>query len=54
MRVGYIGLGNMGNGMAANLVDAGFEVFVWSRTSEKAEAMEKKGAIACSSRIEVG
>ena len=53
MRVGYIGLGNMGNGMAANLVDAGFEVFVWSRTSEKAEAMEKKGAIACSSPIEV-
>ena len=41
MRVGYIGLGNMGNGMASNLVKAGYEVFVWSRTSKKVEAMEK-------------
>ena len=53
MRVGYIGLGNMGNGMASNLVKAGYEVFVWSRTSKKVEAMEKKGAVACSSPIEV-
>ena len=53
MRVGYIGLGNMGNGMASNLLKAGHEVFVWSRTSEKAEAMQKKGAVSCSSPIEV-
>ena len=53
MRVGYIGLGNMGQGMALNLIEAGYEVFVWSRTSEKADAMGKKGAVSCSSPIEV-
>ncbi len=35
-RVGFIGLGIMGSRMAANLSRAGFELAVWSRTTEKA------------------
>jgi 3-hydroxyisobutyrate dehydrogenase-like beta-hydroxyacid dehydrogenase len=38
MRVAFLGLGIMGSRMAANLVRAGFEVTVWNRTTEKAEA----------------
>lgn len=38
--VGFIGLGIMGSGMAANLVAAGHEVVVWNRTRSKAEALE--------------
>jgi 3-hydroxyisobutyrate dehydrogenase len=36
-RVAFFGLGIMGGPMAANLVRAGFELSVWTRTSEKAE-----------------
>jgi 3-hydroxyisobutyrate dehydrogenase-like beta-hydroxyacid dehydrogenase len=37
MRVGFAGLGRMGWPMARNLVDAGFEVAVWNRSTERAE-----------------
>jgi 3-hydroxyisobutyrate dehydrogenase len=37
LRVGFVGLGIMGGPMAANLVRAGFEVSVYTRTREKAE-----------------
>ncbi|QEX14826.1 hypothetical protein FRZ44_01010 [Hypericibacter terrae] len=36
MRVGFIGLGQMGAGMALNLVKAGHEVTVYNRTPAKA------------------
>jgi 3-hydroxyisobutyrate dehydrogenase-like beta-hydroxyacid dehydrogenase len=36
MRVAFLGLGIMGRPMAANLVRAGFELCVWSRTGAKA------------------
>lgn len=39
-RIGFLGMGIMGSGMAANLVEAGFEVWVWNRTPDKAEAIE--------------
>jgi len=35
-RLGYIGLGTMGHGMAANLLAAGNNLTVWNRTPEKA------------------
>ena len=35
MRIGFIGLGNMGSGMAANLLSAGHEVTVYNRSPEK-------------------
>ena len=39
-RLGFIGLGIMGRGMAANLVSAGHRVTVWNRTSGKAAGLD--------------
>jgi 3-hydroxyisobutyrate dehydrogenase len=36
-RIGFVGLGIMGAPMARNLLEAGFEVAVYTRTSEKVE-----------------
>jgi 3-hydroxyisobutyrate dehydrogenase-like beta-hydroxyacid dehydrogenase len=44
MKVGFIGLGQMGTGMAANLLKAGHELTVYNRTPAKAEALVRKGA----------
>lgn len=44
MKVGFIGLGNMGSGMANNVLKAGFELYVYNRTRSKAEAFAAKGA----------
>ena len=44
MKVGFIGLGNMGLEMAANLLKAGHEVTVYNRTSNKTELLVKQGA----------
>src|SRR2546423_12549434 len=38
-RVAFLGLGIMGEPMAANLVKAGFELIVWNRTEAKARAV---------------
>lgn len=39
-RLGFIGLGIMGRGMTANLVDAGHGVRVWNRTPGKTEGLD--------------
>jgi 3-hydroxyisobutyrate dehydrogenase-like beta-hydroxyacid dehydrogenase len=44
MKVGFVGLGHMGAGMAANLIKAGHEVTVYNRTPEKALALGAAGA----------
>jgi 3-hydroxyisobutyrate dehydrogenase-like beta-hydroxyacid dehydrogenase len=44
MRIGFIGLGNMGAAMAANLVAAGHEVTVYNRSRAKVDALAAKGA----------
>jgi 3-hydroxyisobutyrate dehydrogenase-like beta-hydroxyacid dehydrogenase len=44
MKIGFIGLGRMGSGMAHNLLRAGNEVSVYNRSREKAEALSKDGA----------
>ena len=38
-RLGFVGLGIMGSGMASNLVDKGHRLTVWNRTPSKAEAI---------------
>ena len=50
--VGFIGLGIMGRGMAANLLGAGYDVTVWNRTSAKAEQLTRDhgGRIASSAK----
>jgi 3-hydroxyisobutyrate dehydrogenase-like beta-hydroxyacid dehydrogenase len=44
MKVGFLGLGQMGAGMAANLIKAGHEVTVYNRSPGKAEALLAQGA----------
>jgi 3-hydroxyisobutyrate dehydrogenase-like beta-hydroxyacid dehydrogenase len=44
MKIGFIGLGQMGTGMAANLVRAGHDVAVWNRSPGKSESLVKSGA----------
>jgi 3-hydroxyisobutyrate dehydrogenase-like beta-hydroxyacid dehydrogenase len=44
MRVGFIGLGQMGAGMAASLLRGGHEVTVYNRTAGKARPLEEHGA----------
>ncbi len=46
MRLGFIGLGHMGSGMASNLIKAGHEVTVYNRTSEKTAPLVALGATA--------
>ncbi len=43
-RVGFIGLGRMGHGMAGRYLDAGFSVAVWNRSKAKAEDLIARGA----------
>ena len=49
MDVGFIGLGRMGAGMAANLLKAGHRLTVYNRTQAKAEALTAQGAKAAAS-----
>jgi 3-hydroxyisobutyrate dehydrogenase-like beta-hydroxyacid dehydrogenase len=44
MNVGFVGIGRMGAGMAANLLTAGHRVSVYNRTPAKAEALVARGA----------
>jgi 3-hydroxyisobutyrate dehydrogenase-like beta-hydroxyacid dehydrogenase len=44
MKIGFIGLGRMGSGMAHNLLRAGHDVVVFNRSREKAEALVADGA----------
>lgn len=44
MKIGFIGLGQMGSAMATNLVKAGHHVTVFNRTPEKRQALVKLGA----------
>lgn len=43
-QVGFIGLGNMGGALAGRLLDAGYDVTVWSRTTAKADDLLARGA----------
>lgn len=44
MRVGFIGLGNMGEPMARNLIRAGHRLTVYNRTRQRAQALAGEGA----------
>ena len=48
MKIGFIGLGHMGSGMASSLLRAGHHVMVYNRTASKAGELTKKGAVAVS------
>lgn len=44
MKIGFIGLGNMGAPMAGHLLKAGHEVIVYNRTAERAGPLVQQGA----------
>lgn len=48
-RIGFIGLGIMGQGMAANLLKAGYALTVWNRSAARADALVAAGAERASS-----
>jgi 3-hydroxyisobutyrate dehydrogenase-like beta-hydroxyacid dehydrogenase len=51
MRIGFIGLGNMGAAIAANLLRAQHDVTIWNRSPEKGRPLLEAGAtIAASPR----
>lgn len=49
MRIGFIGLGQMGAGMAASLLRAGHQVTVFNRTPGKTAALLREGASVAAS-----
>jgi 3-hydroxyisobutyrate dehydrogenase-like beta-hydroxyacid dehydrogenase len=44
MDIGFVGLGNMGSGMAANLLKAGHRVTAYNRSQDKVDALAERGA----------
>lgn len=50
--VGIVGVGNMGGGMAAHLLDQGWTVKVHDIDRPKVDALRKAGAVACSGSAE--
>ncbi|XP_029648675.1 putative oxidoreductase GLYR1 isoform X1 [Octopus sinensis] len=45
LKIGFLGLGIMGQGMVMNLIRSGHEVTVWNRTSTKCRDFIKEGAL---------
>jgi 3-hydroxyisobutyrate dehydrogenase-like beta-hydroxyacid dehydrogenase len=43
MDIGFVGLGNMGSGMASNLVTAGHQVTAYNRSKDKVDALAERG-----------
>jgi 3-hydroxyisobutyrate dehydrogenase-like beta-hydroxyacid dehydrogenase len=44
MKVGFIGLGQMGSAIALNVLKAGHELTVWNRSADKAQPLIEAGA----------
>jgi 3-hydroxyisobutyrate dehydrogenase-like beta-hydroxyacid dehydrogenase len=49
MKIGFIGLGNLGAPIAENLLEKGHALCVYSRTASKAQPIANKGALICTS-----
>jgi 3-hydroxyisobutyrate dehydrogenase-like beta-hydroxyacid dehydrogenase len=52
MRIGFVGLGHMGSGMASRLLKDGHEVIAYNRTRAKAEELAAAGAQVANSVAE--
>ncbi|HEY6489164.1 MAG: NAD(P)-dependent oxidoreductase [Terracidiphilus sp.] len=52
MKVGFLGLGNMGTPMALRLLAAGHELSVWNRSEARAKPLIHEGAIAAGTPAE--
>src|SRR5271163_4073996 len=45
-RIGFIGLGVMGGGIAGTLLKAGYDLTIWSRNPDQGKSLVKRGAKA--------
>jgi 3-hydroxyisobutyrate dehydrogenase-like beta-hydroxyacid dehydrogenase len=54
MKVGFIGLGNMGKPLATNIVQAGFDLMVYDRREQPMKELAAVGAKTAASAAEVG
>jgi 3-hydroxyisobutyrate dehydrogenase-like beta-hydroxyacid dehydrogenase len=52
--LGFIGVGNMGKPIAANLLKAGFGLHVYNRTPSKAASLQDLGAVVVETPADVG
>jgi 3-hydroxyisobutyrate dehydrogenase len=52
-KIGFIGLGAMGEPMARNLAKAGYALVVWNRTAAKSALLASEGAMAASTPADV-
>lgn len=52
-KVGFVGLGVMGGGIARRLLDTGHDLAGWNRTQEKATSLVEAGLVWCDSPREV-
>ena len=52
MKIGFLGLGNMGKPMALRLIGAGHELSVWNRSEERTKPLIHAGAIAAATPAE--
>lgn len=52
MKIGFLGLGNMGTPMALRLLAAGHELSVWNRSEERTKPLIREGAIAAATPAE--
>ena len=52
MRIGFLGLGNMGTPMALRMLAAGYELSVWNRSEERTKPLIHEGAIAAATPAE--
>jgi 3-hydroxyisobutyrate dehydrogenase len=53
MKIGFIGLGNMGSLMARRLLDHGYHLEVYDRDPAKAEAIAAKGGVVAKNILEL-
>src|SRR5580700_6231425 len=52
MKIGFLGLGNMGTPMALRLLAAGHELSVWNRSEGRTKPLIHEGAIAAATPAE--
>lgn len=52
MKIGFVGLGNMGTPIALRLLRAGHELSVWNRSEERTKPLIHEGAIAAATPAE--
>ena len=52
--IGFIGMGLMGSRMSSRLLQAGFEVWVWNRSTDKCQTLVEQGAKLAANLADIG